>query len=65
MGVYMDKLVSQYQDFMISSFEHIEMTKLSKIVGCSHDKFTKGLLLNPNVESDEKLWAHIKPFLRD
>ena len=65
MGVYMDKLVSQYQDFMISSFENIEMTKLSKIVGCSHDKFTKGLLLNRNIESDEKLWDNIKPFLRD
>ena len=60
----MNKLVDIYQDFMISSFENIEMTKLSKIVGCSHDKFTKGLLLNSNIEDDKKLWSHIKPFFK-
>jgi len=42
----MQKLQEIYINFTISSFEKIEMTKLSKITGMSHDMFTKGLLLN-------------------
>ena len=33
-------------NFTLSSFGKIEMTKLSKLTGNSHDIFTKQLLLN-------------------
>jgi len=47
----MKKLQEIYINFTISSFEKIEMTKLSKITGMSHDIFTKGLLLNNNFDN--------------
>ena len=61
----MQKLQEIYINFTISSFEKIEMTKLSKLTGKSHDIFTKGLLLKDSLDDDEKLWKSIKPFLRD
>ena len=61
----MSDLGEYYQDFMLSSFGKIEMTKLSKITGKSHDVFTKNLLLNNTLDDDKKLWQTIKPFLRD
>jgi hypothetical protein len=56
-----------YINFAISSFEKIEMTKLSKISGdgYSHDIFTKKLLLNDEIDTEKVLWSRIKPFLRD
>jgi len=56
-----------YQDLVISSFGKIEVTKFGTLLGkgYSHDRFTKQLLLNGDLESDEKLWKTIKPFLRD
>jgi hypothetical protein len=41
------------------------MTKLSKLIGCSHDIFTKNLLLDDTLDDDKKLWKSIKPLLRD
>ncbi|MEA3513166.1 MAG: transposase [Campylobacterota bacterium] len=63
----MSNLSSIYQDFLISSYGKIEVTKFSKILGkgFSHDRFTKQLLLNDTLDDDTKLWEHIKPFLRD
>jgi len=61
----MQKLQDIYIDFTISSFEKIEMTKLSKLTGKSHDTFTKHLLLNSSLDDDKRLWKSIKPFLRD
>ena len=63
----MKALSEIYINFAISSFEKIEMTKLSKILGKgnSHDIFTKKLLLNDEVETDKALWNHVKPILRD
>ena len=61
----MQKLQDIYINFTISSFEKIEMTKLSKIIGKSHDIFTKTLLLDNTLDDDKKLWNSIKPFLRD
>ena len=61
----MQKLQDIYIDFTISSFEKIEMTKLSKLTGKSHDTFTKHLLLNGSLDDDKRLWKSIKPFLRD
>ena len=37
----MQQLQDIYINFTISSFEKIEMTKLSKLTGKSHDTFTK------------------------
>jgi len=61
----MQQLQNMYINFAISSFEKIEMTKLSKLTGKSHDVFTKHLLLNSSLNDDRKLWKSIKPFLRD
>ena len=61
----MQKLQDIYIDFTISSFEKIEMTKLSKLTDKSHDTFTKHLLLNSSLDDDKRLWKSIKPFLRD
>ena len=63
----MNILEEIYQNLVISSFGKIEATKFSKLLGkgYSHDRFTKQLLLDGNLESDEKLWKTIKPFLRD
>ena len=63
----MSNLSSIYQDFLISSYEKIEVTKFSKILGkgFSHDRFTKQLLLDDTLDDDAKLWQQIKPFLRD
>ena len=43
-----------------------KMTKLSKILGdeYSHDRFTKKLLLNDEIETDKELWQSVKPILR-
>ena len=61
----MEKLTEIYKDFLISSFGKIEMTKLSKLTGKSHDQFTKNLLLNDSLDDDKKMWRDIKSFLRD
>jgi len=61
----MQQLQDIYINFTISSFEKIEMTKLSKLRGCSHDIFTKHLLLNDTLDDDKRLWKSIKPFLRN
>jgi len=63
----MKALSEIYINFLLSSFEKIEMTKLSKILGKgnSHDIFTKNLLLNDEIETDKALWNHVKPILRD
>ena len=61
----MSNLQDFYQNFMISSFEKIEMTKLAQLTGNSHDVFTKNLLLNNDFDDDKKLWKTIKPFLRN
>jgi hypothetical protein len=62
----MKALSEIYINFAISSFEKIEMTKLSQILGKgnSHDIFTKNLLLNDEIETDKALWNHVKPILR-
>ncbi len=51
--------------FARSLFSKIEMTKLSKVTGNSHDVFTKHLLLNDSLDDEKTLWKSIKPFLRD
>jgi len=63
----MEHLKEIYINFAISSFEKIEMTKLSKITGggYSHDIFTKKLLLNDEIDTDKALWREVKPFLRN
>jgi len=63
----MSNLAPIYQDFLISSYGKIEVTKFSKILGkgFSHDRFTKQLLLDDTLDDESKLWQHIKPFLRD
>ena len=61
----MQKLQDIYINFTLSSFEKIEMTKLSKITGKSHDVFTKSLLLDSTLDDDKRSWKSIKPFLRD
>jgi len=61
----MEKLQDIYINFALSSFGKIEMTKLSKLTGSSHDIFTKKLLLNSSLDDDKRLWNKIKPFLRD
>ena len=61
----MEKLEEIYINFALSSFGKIEMTKLSKISNKSHDVYTKGLLLNDELDNDKKLWQSIKPFLRE
>ena len=61
----MCNLEEYYQDFMLSSFGKIEMTKLSQLTGKSHDVFTKNLLLDDSLDDDTKLWQTIKPFLRN
>ena len=61
----MQQLQDMYINFTISSFQKIEMTKLSKLTGRSHDIFTKHLLLNSSLDDDKRLWKSIKPFLRE
>jgi len=61
----MQQLQDIYINFALSSFEKIEMTKLSQLTGRSHDVFTKHLLLDNSLDDDKKLWQTIKPFLRD
>jgi hypothetical protein len=61
----MQQLQDIYINFALSSFGKIEMTKLSKLTGNSHDVFTKHLLLNSSLNDDKRLWATIKPFLRE
>ena len=63
----MSSLSQIYQDFLISSYGKIEATKFSKVLGkgYSHDRFTKQLLLDENLDDDTKLWQSIKSFLRD
>ena len=61
----MQQLQDMYINFTISSFQKIEMTKLSKLTGKSHDVFTKHLLLNSSLDDDKRLWKSIKPFLRE
>ncbi len=63
--IYMKQLEDMYINFAISSFSKIEMTKLSKVTGNSHDVFTKHLLLNDSLDDEKTLWKSIKPFLRD
>lgn len=62
----MSNLSSIYQDFLISSFGKIEATKFSAVLGkgFSHDRFTKQLLLNEDLDDDVKLWKNIKSLLR-
>ena len=63
----MSNLSIIYQDFLISSFGKIEVTKFAKVLGkgFSHDRFTKHLLLDGNLDDDTRLWKTIKQFLRD
>ena len=61
----MSNLQDFYENFMISSFGKIEMTKLAQLTGHSHDMFTKNLLLNNDFDDDKRLWQTIKPFLRN
>jgi hypothetical protein len=63
----MSNLSSIYQDFLISSYGKIEATKFAKVLGkgFSHDRFTKQLLLDRDLDDDVKLWKTIKSFLRD
>lgn len=63
----MNILEEIYQNLVISSFGKIEATKFSKLLGkgYSHDRFTKQLLLDTDLESDTRLWETVKPFLRD
>jgi len=61
----MKNLQEIYINFTISSFEKIEMTKLSKITGKSHDIFTKNLLLDNSLDDEKRLWKSTKAFLRD
>ncbi len=42
----MSNLQEYYQNFMLSLFGKIEMTKLLQLTGNSYDIFTKNLLLN-------------------
>jgi hypothetical protein len=61
----MNSLEEYYQNYLLSSFEKIEMTKLAKLTGKSHDVFTKNLLLDDHLDNETKLWGKIKPLLRD
>ncbi len=61
----MQKLQDIYINFLLGSFSKIEMTKLSKLTGKSHDQFTKHLLLNDLFDNDKRLWVNIKQFLRE
>jgi hypothetical protein len=61
----MNNLQEYYQNFMLSSFGKIEMTKLAQLTGKSHDIFTKKLLLDDKFDDEKILWKSIKPFLRD
>ena len=62
----MSSLSGIYQDFLISSSGKIEVTKFSKVLGkgYSHDRFTKQLLLDKDLDDDIKLWKNIKSLLR-
>ena len=62
---YMQQLQDMYINFIISSFEKIEVTKLSNLTSKSHDIFAKYLLLNDSLDDEKRLWKSIKPFLRD
>ena len=62
----MSSLSSIYQDFLISSYGKIEVTTFAKVLGkgFSHDRFTKQLLLDKDLDDDIKLWKNIKSLLR-
>ena len=62
----MCNLSNIYQDFLISSTGKIEVTKFEKVLGkgFSHDRFTKQLLLNEDLDDDIKLWKSVKSLLR-
>lgn len=59
-----EKLIDLYTDFEIVSFENIEMTKLSKILGdgYSHDVFTK--MLSEEEDIEIKLLRKVRPILK-
>ena len=61
----MSNLEEYYQNYLLGSFGKIEMTKLAKLTGKSHDVFTKNLLLDDRLDNETKLWGKIKPLLRD
>ncbi len=61
----MSSLQEYYQDYALSSFGKMKMTKLAKLTGKSHDIFTKNLLLDESLDDETKLWEKIKPFLRN
>ena len=62
----MSTLSSIYQDFLISSSGKIHATIFAKVLGkgFSHDRFTKQLLLDKDLDDDVKLWKNIKSLLR-
>jgi hypothetical protein len=62
----MSNLSGIYQNFLISSTGKIEVTKFEKVLGkgFSHDRFTKQLLLDKDLDDDMKLWINIKSLLR-
>jgi len=64
---FMSNLSPTYQDFIISSFGKIEVTKFANVLGkgYSHDRFTKQLLLDDTLDDETNMWQTTKPFLRD
>jgi len=62
----MNNLSSIYQDFLISSSGKLHATIFGKVLGkgYSHDRFTKQLLLDKDLDDDIKLWKNIKSLLR-
>ena len=62
----MSNLSSIYQDSLISSSGKIHATTFAKVLGkgFSHDRFTKQLLLDEDLDDDIKLWKNIKSLLR-
>ena len=59
-----EKIIDLYTDFEITSFENIEMTKLSKILGkgFSHDIFTK--MLSEEIDTEYELLKKVRPILK-
>ena len=47
----MSSLEEYYQNYLLGSFGKIEMTKLAKLTGKSHDVFTKNLLLDNRLDT--------------
>ena len=60
-----EKIIDLYTDFEIVSFENIEMTKLSKILGngFSHDIFTK--MLSKEIDTEHELLKKARPMLKN